>query len=389
MGISYHKQTAPFYFGAGASEKLYEALNDMGATKAVICTDKGVIAAGVADKAIASLKENNFPYAIFDGCLPDAPDTSFYGAAELIRKESADAIVAVGGGSNMDTAKCASIIAKNNKTLDELKAISDPSMAQVPSVKIVLIPTTSGTGSEETTVGVVSSSETHEKFGVFVTNVDLSIIDPELTTGMPPQLTAMTGMDTIVHACEAFTTTSVKNPVSDQRALAAMRLAKEWLPVAVKDGNHIQARSSMCLACTLAGMAFNDSMNNFGHGIAHAFGTRSHLPHGLACALAEPPALESFANEIPDLIKEIGLQFDAEFSDSDTPEEIGKKTGNALRKFMKEIGIPSLEERGMSREEVLAHRDGVMAEFQTHLAPIKITPEIVEKVLASMYDDYR
>ena len=389
MSISYHKQTAPFYFGVGASEKLYEALKGMGAAKAVICTDKGVFAAGVVDKAVASLKENNFPFAIFDGCLPDAPDTSFYRAAELIRSTNADAIVAVGGGSNMDTAKCAAIIAKNNKTIEELKAISDPGMAQVPSVKIVLMPTTSGTGSEETTVGVVSKSDTHEKFGVFVTNVDLSIIDPSLATGMPPSLTATTGMDTIAHACEAFTTTAVKNPVSDQRALTAMRLAYKWLPVAVKDGSNLEARSNMCLACTLAGMAFNDSMNNFGHGIAHAFGTKSHLAHGLVCALAEPPALESFSEAIPELIKEIGLQFGAEFEDNDTSAVIGKKTGNALRRLMKEVGIPTLEAKGFSRDDVLAHNDGVMAEFQTHLAPIKITPEIVEKVLASMYDDYR
>lgn len=389
MGISYHKQTAPFFFGAGSSEKLYEALQGMGATKAVICTDKGVIGAGVAEKALKSLDENGFPYAVFDGCLPDAPDTSFYGAAELIRSEGADVIIAIGGGSNMDAAKCAAIIAKENKTLDELKAISDPTMAQVPAVKIVLIPTTSGTGSEETTVGVISNSETHEKFGVFVTQVDLSIVDPTLTAGMPPGLTASTGMDTVAHACEAFTTTALKNPVSDQRALTAMRLANKWLPIAVKDGSNIEARTNMCLACTLAGQAFNDSMNNFGHGIAHAFGTKSHLAHGTVCALAEPAALESFSEEIPDLLKQIGEQFGAVYEDDDPPKVIGKKTGDALRRLMKEIGIPTLEELGFTREEVLDHNDAVMAEFQTHLAPITVTPDIVATVLASMYDDYR
>jgi alcohol dehydrogenase class IV len=389
MGISFHKQTAPFLFGVGAAGLLYEQLKRLGAAKAVICTDKGVVSAGVADKATASLKENGFPFVIFDGCLPDAPETSFYGAADLVRDEGADVLVAVGGGSNMDAAKCASILIKDNKTIEELQAISNPTMQQTPDVKLVLMPTTSGTGSEETAVGVVSKSDTHEKFGVFITGVDLTIIDPELASGMPPGLTASTGMDTIAHAVEAFTTTSVKNPVSDQRALAAMRLAYRWLPVAVRDGSDLEARTNMCLACVLAGMAFNDSMNNFGHGIAHALGTKSHLAHGLGCALAEPAALESFSAEIPELIRTIGLEFGADIRDDDSPEEIGKKTGDALRKLMKEIGIPSLEDLGLSRDEVMAHKEAVMEEFQTHLAPITVTPEIVETVLASMYDDYR
>jgi alcohol dehydrogenase len=262
-------------------------------------------------------------------------------------------------------------------------------MPQEPDVKLVLVPTTSGTGSEETTVGVVSKSDTHEKFGIFVTHVDLSIIDPELTSGMPPGLTASTGMDTLAHAIEAFTTISVKNPISDQRALAAMRLVYKWLPVAVKDGSNLEARTNMCLACVLAGMAFNDSMTNFGHGIAHAFGAKSHLAHGLGCALAEPAAVESFAETIPDIIHVIGIEFGADIKIGDTSAVIGKKTGDALRSQMREVGIPTLEKLGFSRENVLAHREAVMDEFQTHLAPIKVTPKIVETVLASMYDDYR
>lgn len=389
MGITFHKQTAPFLFGAGAVGQLNDELNKMGVTSALICTDKGVIDAGVVDKVTASLKGNGFPFIVFDGCLQDAPDTIIYEVSDLARSENVGAIIAVGGGSNMDTAKCASILIKNRKTVDELQAISNPMMAQVSDLKLVMIPTTSGTGSEETAVSVISRSDTHGKFGVYLTHMDLSIIDPELIVGLPPSLTASTGMDTVAHACEAFTTTSKKNPVSDQRALAAMRLAYKWLPVAVKDGNNIEARTNMCLACVLAGMAFNDCRNNFAHGIAHAFSTKSKLAHGLICALAEPPALESFAEEVPDLIRAIGAEFGAEFKDDDPPTVIGKKTGNALRKMMWEIGIPTLEALGMSRDDVMAHRDAVMAEAQTHMAPMKVTLEIVDTVLASMYDDYR
>jgi len=396
--ISFHKQVAPLLFGPGAVAQLYEQLQMLGVKKALICTDPGVIASGAVEKALASLKENNFDYVIFDGCLPDAPDTSFFGAADMARETGVDAIVAIGGGSDMDTAKAASTMIVNRPKLEDLlppgeidfsKPPEGPPPLKTPDVRLILIPTTSGTGSEATGVGVVSNSADHVKFGVMITGADLSIVDPELAAGMPPGLTAMTGMDVVAHACEAFTTISRKNPISDQRAMCAMRLANKWLPIAVKEGSNIEARTNMSLACTLAGMAFNDSMNNYGHGIAHAFGTKSHMAHGLACALAEPAALEIFAPEFPDLIRTIGEQFDVVFPENATPEQIGKATGDALRALMKEIGIPSFEKLGMSREDVLGHRDAVMGEFQTILSPVRITPELAEKTLASMYDDYK
>jgi alcohol dehydrogenase len=389
--VSFHKQVAPILFGEGAVAELYDRLQLMGAKKALICTDKGVLGSGAVDKAVASLKDNGFPYLVFDGCLPDAPEQSYFGCADLARSEGADVIIAIGGGSNMDAAKAASTMILKRPTLEELlpDGSDDPPPVNQPDVKLVLIPTTSGTGSEATFVAVVSNSSDHTKFGIMITGADLSIVDPELAVGMPPALTASTGMDVVAHACEAFTTITVKNPISDQRALSAMRLVNRWLPEAVRDGSNLEARKNMSLACTLAGMAFNDSMNNFGHGIAHALGTKSHMAHGLACALAEPAALESFAHDFPDMIKEIGVQFDAKFPENASPEEIGKATGNALRRLMKEVGIPSFEQLGMSREEVIGHRDAVLAEFQTDLAPIKVTPEVAEKVLKSMYDDYR
>jgi alcohol dehydrogenase class IV len=387
--VSYHKQVAPFLFGAGAVAQLADQLKEMGATKAFVCTDKGVVGAGVVDKATASLKESGFPFVVFDGCLPDAPDTSFFAAAKMARGEKIDVIVAVGGGSNIDAAKCVSTLIDKEKTLAEVMGPPGPPIPQKPDVKLVLIPTTAGTGSEETFAAVLSDTSTSLKFGVFITGADLSIVDPELTLGLPPALTASTGMDTVSHCIEAFTTLAKKNPVSDQRALSALRLAAKWLPVAVKDGGNLEARTNMSLACTLAGMAFNDSMNNFGHGIAHAFGAKSHLAHGLACALAEPAAVESFSEAIPEMIREIGEAIGADIPMSAAPKEIGKATGDALRGLMKEVGIPSFGQLGFTREDVLGHKEAVLAEFQTLLAPIKVTPEIAETVLASMYDDYR
>jgi alcohol dehydrogenase class IV len=387
--VSYHKQVAPFLFGAGAVAQLGEQLVAMGATKAILVTDKGVVAAGVMDKATASLEAGGFPYVVFDGCLPDAPDPSVFAAAKLAREEKIDVIVGIGGGSDLDTAKAASTLIVKEKTLDEVKGPEGPPIPQVPDVKLVLIPTTSGTGSEETFTSVLSDHVTGVKFGVFITHADLSIVDPELTLGLPPALTASTGMDTIAHSIEAYTTLVKKNPLSDQRALAAIRLTAKWLPVAVRDGGNLEARTNMSLACTLAGMAFTDSMCNFAHGIAHAFGAKSHLAHGLGCALAEPAAIESFAEAIPGLIRDIGEALGAAIPADAAPKEIGKITGDALRSLMKSVDIPTLEKLGLSREDVLAHRDMVLGEFQTWLAPIKVTPEIAETVLASMYDDYR
>jgi alcohol dehydrogenase class IV len=196
-------------------------------------------------------------------------------------------------------------------------------------------------------------------------------------------------MDVVAHACEAYTTVVRKNPVSDARARTALRLAVQYLPRAVKNGADIEARTQMSIACTLAGMAFNDSMNNLAHGIAHAFGSSSHLAHGIACALAEPSALESFVTVVPELVRDIGLELGAEIPENAAPEEIGRLTGGRLRAFMREIGIPSFESMGFKREDVVGHVDRVMAEMQTHLAPLTVTPELAGKILASMYDDYR
>ena len=385
--VSFHKQNAPILFGAGSVAELNDRLVGLGAKKALICTDTGVVAAGVVDKAVASLVANDFPFVIFDGCTPDAPETSFFGAADMAKAEGCDAIVAVGGGSNMDAAKAASTMIVNKPTLEQLQTPGNP--FKTPDVILVLVPTTAGTGSEATMVGVISNSETHAKFGVMLTGFHLSIVDPELALGLPPGLTATCGMDVVAHAVEAYTTIVRKNPISDQRALCAMRLAKKWLPIAVSDGQNLEARMNMSLACTLAGMAFNDSMNNYGHGIAHAFGTKSHMAHGLGCALAEPAAMEAFAPEFPDLVREVGVEFGAEFPENATNEQIGKATADALRKLMKEVKIPSFKDLGMTREEVMDHKEAVLAEGQTRLAPITVTPEIAEATLASMYDNYQ
>ncbi|MDR1205163.1 MAG: iron-containing alcohol dehydrogenase [Peptococcaceae bacterium] len=391
--VSFHKQFAPLLFGAGASGQLAAQLKMMGCKKAIAVTDKGVIAAGVLDKALASLKAEGIPYVVYDGCLPDAPDTCFYAAADMARSEGVDAMIAVGGGSNIDSAKAASILIKDRTPREVLFAPpgpdSPPPPPRRPDVKLILIPTTCGTGSEETAVAVVSDSKTALKHGIFLEGADLSVVDPELTLGLPPGLTASTGMDVVCHACEAYTTTSRKNPISDQRAHTALRLAAKNLPLLIKDGTNLEARTSMSLACTWAGMAFNDSMNNLAHGIAHAFGSKSHLAHGIACALAEPPSLELFVNVVPELVRDIGVDLGADIPENAAPAEIARLTGERLRGFMREIGIPSFEKLGYTREQVMDHLDAAMQEFQVKLAPLEVTREQMETLLASMYDDYR
>jgi alcohol dehydrogenase class IV len=392
---SYHKQVAPILFGAGGIGQLYDMLQRMGVKKAVLCTDKGTVAAGVVDKVTVSLDSNGMPYAVFDECLPDAPEESFFGCADLIRSQGADAVVAVGGGSCLDTAKIASTLVDDPPADfdDLLKKMGPgpggPPPLNAPNVKLILIPTTAGTGSEETGVGIISKSGTHEKVGILITGADLSIVDPELTVTLPPLLTATTGMDVIAHACEAYATKMMKNPFSDQRALAALRLAAEWLPTAVKDGTNIEARTNMSLACTLAGMAFNDTMCNIAHAIAHAFGTKSRMAHGHACALAEPPSLEAIAIDRPDLIRPIGEALGATIPEDATPEQVGKATGDALRSLMVETGVPSLAKLGYSREDVTGHLDAVMAEQQLFFSPIEVSPELIGGILGSMYDDYQ
>ncbi|MCL2121359.1 MAG: iron-containing alcohol dehydrogenase [Clostridiales bacterium] len=380
MAAQKMSQAAMMMFGAGSLSILGEQIKMRGLSRPVIITDKGVTAAGVSAKVQNVLKEAGLESVLYDDCLSDAPSDSIPVAADAFRAAKGDCIVALGGGSSIDTAKAVSRTILNPGPITDI--IGKPG---APDVPIFTVPTTSGTGSEVTTVAVISNSETSKKFGVSITGATLAVVDPELTMGVPPVITAQTGMDVTAHAVEAICGRN-RNRMSDLRGFESLRLIVAHLPAAVKDGTDIVARTGMSLASSLAGLAFSDSTTSLGHAISQALAAAFHLHHGLICGLATPPQLELFAEAVPERVRRIAEVFGADVPLDATNEEIGKIAAKKMREFMAAVGLPSLGQLGYTREQLIAQTDMLMAERMKDISPIEINEEVAARALSMMCD---
>ena len=374
-------QAAPILFGPGALAELGEQLTMRGLYKPIIITDKGVTSVGVTEKVSQAAKAAGIECAIYDDCLSDAPSDSISVAADAVRAAKADCIIALGGGSSMDTAKAASMIINEPRSILEL--LGPP--PRKPDLPIFTIPTTSGTGSEVTIVGVISDSKTSKKNGAIISGLELAIVDPELTVGLPPSITAATGMDVVAHSVEAITGQR-RNPMSDIRGFEALRLVVAHLPAAVEDGTNIEARSGMSLASSLAGLAFVDSTTSLGHATAQALASVFHLHHGLLCGLGTPPQLELFSAAVPERVRRIAEVFGADIPYDATSEQIGKIAAKKVREFMSLVGLPSFDKLGYTRAQIVAQVDALMDEKMKDVSPIVVDRVIAEKNLNLMCD---
>jgi alcohol dehydrogenase class IV len=382
MVVQKMSQAATMMFGVGALSILGDQLKMRGLKKPIIVTDKGVTAVGVTDKVKKVVTDAGLECAVYDGAVSDPPFDSIAVAADAIRASGADSIIALGGGSSIDTAKAASIILDDNVPISE-RIMKPP---RKPDLPFFTIPTTSGTGSEVTFVAVLSDPSSHKKTGVVITGADLAIVDPELTVGMPPLITAQVGMDVVAHAVEAITNGTARNPMSDIRGYEACRLVAGNLPDAVKDGMNLTARSGMSLASSLAGMAFSDSVTTFAHANAQSMASTFGLHHGLLCGLGVPPEMELFAIAVPERVRKIAEIFGADVPYDATPEEIGKICAKQMRQFMALVGLPSFSQLGYTREQVVGTIDSLMEERMKDFGPVVMDRDNCLKALNIMYD---
>ncbi|MBB4441553.1 MULTISPECIES: iron-containing alcohol dehydrogenase [Rhizobium] len=295
-------------FGAGASSKIGELLKGYKAAHVLLVTDEKVWAAGLTRNAEAAIAEAGIALTVFDGVVVDAPSHVIEAAAEICRERGVDTVVAIGGGSALDTAKLVAYLAK---TPDKLDAIYGVDRATGDRLPLLLVPTTAGTGSEVTPVSIVKTPN-NEKKAVISPRLlpDCAILDPELTLGLPPHLTAQTGIDAMAHAIEAYTGKIKKNPISDWLALKALALLSANLRKVCADGSDLEARSEMLLGSMLAGMAFAHSPVAAVHALAYPIGEIFHEAHGLSVALVLPyvlefnrPAAEALYAELSDVIQ--------------------------------------------------------------------------------------
>ena len=377
-------QPAPIIFGRGAISVLGEKAKEIGCKKVLIICEKGIEDAGIVDKAIASLKVAGIGYSVFNGVVADPSDSVVDEAGQAALSEGADCLVGLGGGSSLDTAKAASILMTNPGPVRSY--ICQSPIFVDTKTPLILVPTTAGTGSECTTVAIISLPDKNVKWGVFL-NTSLAIVDPELTVSLPRSITASTGMDAFSHAAEAMTGINW-NFHSDLFAEAAIRKISKNLLTCCEDPGNIDARSELALAANWAGLAFNNPITHVGHAVADAFSCHFHTPHGLNCALALPETMALVAPAVPERMRIIADAMCLPLSGGETGEQLGKMVADGIRDIMCKTGMSSLKEMGFSRDKVLSFVPDILANHLSSYCPVKIDEKTAADLLAAVYDTY-
>lgn len=301
----------------------------LGAHRALIVTDKGVVGAGLIRHVLRALEGSQSELgAIFDKTPPDSSMEVVNEVAQLFTKEGCDCFVAVGGGSCMDTAKCANMMVTEGAY--DLAKLQGTERVKKRMKPFIAVPTTAGTGSEVSLAAVIHDETTKVKMGFASYRMlpDVAILDPKMTLTMPPKITAATGMDALTHAIEAYYCLQ-KNPVSDSFAIAAIKLIMDNLIRCIENGKDETARLAMANAALLAGISFSNSMCGVVHALAHACGGVSRIPHGVATGVLLPWGMENNLDKAGGTIAELAPLLGA--STSGSPMQQAKAAIEAVR----------------------------------------------------------
>lgn len=378
------QQKSKIISGAGSIAQIGEMVQEAGYKKAFVVYDSGIKNCGVADKVLKHLSDAQIACVTFDKVLPDPPDNIVEEAAELCKSSGCDCVIAVGGGSTIDTAKGVTVLRFNpGHILDYAKP--DAQMCFCPG--LISVPTTSGTGSELSNGIIISDHRTNEKIPIVGYNAmsEYVVLDPELTVGMPKELTALTGLDVFSHAMEAYTTV-LANPVVDPICEKILADVVEYLPKALADGSDIAARERMLTDASLGGWMLANCCAHVGHSLGHVIGGAFHMPHGAACAYSCPAAIRFIAPAVPAKIKKVGEILGAVFSGQETPEEIGKITADAYTKFRDgQVGLKPLAQWNISVDDAIALAPKIPVECFAPLTPRTVTEADARQMLEEIF----
>ena len=363
------------YFGPGARKELPGVVQRLGFKKALVVTDKGLMKFGVAKMVLDVLDEAAIPYAIYDDVKPNPTVTNVKNGVEACKQAGADFIVAIGGGSSMDTAKGLGIVCNNPEFADvvSLEGVADTKKKTVP---IIALPTTAGTAAE-TTINYVIIDETKQKKMVCVDPNDIpcvAIIDAELMYSLPKSLTAATGMDAMTHAIEGLITKGAWE-LSDMFEIKAIEMIHRYLPLAVNEPTNPVGRDGMAVAQYVAGMAFSNVGLGVDHGMAHPLSALHDVPHGVACAMLLPTVMRFNAPaalpKYVDIAKAVGV-----YKEGMTQEEAADAACTEIENLSKLVGIPAhLSELGITEKDIDALADQAIEDVCTPGNPRPVTRE--------------
>ena len=336
------------YHGKGAISEIPGILAGKGFTKAFVCSDPDLIQFGVTKKVTDILDAAKFDYAVFSEIKPNPTIENVQSGVAAFKESGADCIIAIGGGSSMDTAKAVGIIAENPEFAD-VRSLEGVAPTKNHATFTIAVPTTAGTAAEVTINYVITDVEKKRKFVCVDTNdiPEIAVVDPDMMASMPKGLTAATGMDALTHAIEGYITKGAWQ-MTDMFHLEAIRLISKHLRGAVD--NTAEGREGMALAQYVAGMGFSNVGLGIVHSMAHSLGAVYDTPHGVANAILLPTVMEYNAECTGEKYKEIARAMGVEGVDDMTVEQYRKAACDAVKQLSMDVGIPA-DLKAIAKEE--------------------------------------
>ena len=327
------------YHGAGAIKEITVEAKNRGFKKAFVCSDPDLIKFNVTSKVTDLLKAENMDFEIYSEIQPNPTIENVQGGVAAFKKSGADYIIAIGGGSSMDTSKAIGIIITNPE-FEDVRSLEGLSATKKPCIPIFAVPTTAGTAAEVTINYVITDVEKKRKF-VCVDPHDIPVVafvDPEMMSSMPKGLTASTGMDALTHAIEGYTTLGA-NTITDMFNLKAIELIAKSLRGAVE--NTKEGREGMALGQYLTGMGFSNCGLGIVHSMAHSLGAVYDTPHGVANAILLPTVMEYNAEATGEKLRDVAIAMGVEGVEKMSQEEYRKAAVDAVKKLSQDVGIPA------------------------------------------------
>jgi alcohol dehydrogenase len=372
-------------FGLGTIEELGKKVKALGAEKVMIVTDEGVVAAGILSRVRGILEKGGIACGVFDKV---EKEPSVENAESTFREASGkgyQALVGLGGGSSIDVTKIVSVLLKHGGTTRDYLGMDKVPGRGLPTV---LIPTTSGTGSEMTKFAIFDDRQAKTKLGVVSPNItgSLAVVDPDLTITMPPSVTASTGADAFVHAAEGYLSPK-SSPLSDALGLEAIRVIFEYLPVAYSDGGNIVARYYMSYGSMVGGFMLNLAGGSSSHALGYPIGSKYHVPHGIGCMLTFLEVMEYFSMaSVPKFVRmaqAMGVR-----TEGMSPRQAAEQAVLEMRKLVDSIEIPhKLSAIGMDRSLIEPFAKSVVETQQRLLTngPRKLTEKDIRTIYERSY----
>jgi lactaldehyde reductase len=386
MSIDRMVYTGTSYFGEFAREEIATEVKKRHFKKALVVTDKALVECGVASKIEKVLTDNSIPYEIFDEVKPNPTIENVLAGLASFKKSEADFILAVGGGSVIDTAKAVAVIA-NNPQNEDVVSLEGVDKSTYPAVPIIAVPTTAGTGSETTMDYVITNTAEKRKMACMDSMVVpvAAILDTDIMASLPLKLTAATAMDALTHAVESYLSKGAF-AFSEMLSLQAVRLISENFCKVIENPNNLDARKGLAMAQYMAGMSFTNVGLGIVHSMAHPLSAFYDVPHGVANALILPYVLEFNSDVCADRMLPLAQAFDPVFDNARSNEEAAQHCIDIINGFNAKAGLPvKLREINVDRNDFDALAKSALDDAATGDNRKSVTVEDLRKLYEAMY----